>query len=430
MGLKSVRRWRGAEGVLREIIEGMSATLIATGQLEERTTIAPRRVQSVDVLRGITIALMVLVNDPGDWGHVFKQLDHSEWNGWTLTDLVFPTFLFLMGASMVFSLQARAARGNCRKTLAGHVFARAGKLLLLAFVLVYFPRMHWATLRFYGVLSRIALCGLLAGLVLIATMKLRRRALALVGIVAVLLAGYWMVLTMVPVPGAGMPGRDFMLLDKKLNMAAWIDRGVVALTQRWLHTGSLYLKTSDPEGLLSTLPAVGTTLLGALAGIWMRGTEPARKMRIGLAAAGVFGIIAGEVWSVWFPINKNLWTSSYVLLAGGIAAVVLAALSWLMDERKQPWPRWLQAVTWPWFVFGSNAIVAFTTSVVIVKGLLYWHIVDVDGFRHSMLSLMYEDGFARHGSNEWTSLAFALCFVVVCFLPNWFLWRKKWFWRM
>lgn len=411
-------------------MEGMSATLIATGPLQTTTTTAPRRVQSVDVLRGLTIALMILVNDPGDWGHVFKQLDHAEWSGWTLTDLVFPTFLFLMGASMVFSLQARAARGNCRKTLTGHVFARAGKLLLLAFVLVYFPRMHWTTLRFYGVISRIAVCGLLAGLVLIATMKLRRRVLALVLIVAALLVGYWIVLTMVPVPGAGMPGRDFPLLDRKLNMTAWIDRGVVAWTQRWLHTGSLYLKTSDPEGLLSTLPAVGTTLIGALAGRWMRATESARRMRLGLAVAGVFGVIAGEVWSVSFPINKNLWTSSYVLLAAGIAALALAGVSWLVDERPQPWPKWLQVATWPWFVFGSNAIVAYTTSVVIVKGLIYWHVTDVDGFRHTVWSLIYEDVFARQASTVWTSLAFAVSFVVVCFLPNWFLWRKKWFLKM
>jgi predicted acyltransferase len=412
------------------MMKRMSATLIATGPLPTTTLTAPRRVQSVDVLRGLTIALMILVNDPGDWGHVFRQLDHAEWSGWTLTDLVFPTFLFLMGASMVFSLQARAARGDCRKTLTGHVFARAGKLLLLAFVLVYFPRMHWDRLRFYGVLSRIALCGLLAGLALIATMKLRRRALALVIVVSMLLVGYWILLTMVPVPGAGMPGRDMLLLDKKLNMTAWVDRGVVAWTQRWFHTGSLYLKTSDPEGLLSTLPAVGTTLLGSLAGLWMRAAEPSRRMRLGLALAGVLSFIAGEVWSIWFPINKNLWTSSYVLLAAGIAALLLAGLSWLLDGRAQPWPKWLQVATWPWFVFGSNAIVAFTTSVVIVKGLLYWKIVDADGFSHSVWSLLYEQGFARNGSTEWTSLAFALSFVVVCFLPNWFLWRKRWFWKM
>jgi predicted acyltransferase len=413
----------------------MSATLTATGLLEPKTTAAPRRVLSVDVLRGLTIALMILVNDPGDWDHVFRPLDHAEWSGWTLTDLVFPTFLFLMGVAMVFSLQARTDRGNCRKTLTGHLFARTGKLLLLSFVLVYFPRMHWTRLRFYGVIPRIAVCSLLAGLVLVATIRLRRRVPVLIGIVAVLLVGYWVLLRLVPVPvpGLGMPVRDFPLLDPVRNMTAWIDRGVVAFTQRWLHTGVLYKKTSDPEGLLSTLPAVGTTLLGSLAGIWMRAkgnTERAGRMQLWLALVGVVGVIAGEVWSVWFPINKNLWTSSYVLLSAGFAAMALAALSWLMDTREQPWPKWLQVATWPWFVFGSNAIAAYTTSVVLVKGCIYFKITDADGYPHTVWAWLYEQGFARHGSGYWTSLAFAVSVVVVCFLPNWFLWRKKWFWKM
>jgi predicted acyltransferase len=412
----------------------MAATLTAPGQLIEKTTTAPKRVLSVDVLRGFTIALMILVNDPGDWDHVFKQLDHAEWSGWTLTDLVFPTFLFVMGVSMVFSLQARTNRGDCRKMLTGHLFARTGKLLLLSFVLVYFPRMHWTRLRFYGVIPRIAVCSLLAGLVLVATMKLRRRVPVLIGIVAALLIGYWVLLRWVPVPGFGMPVRDVPLLDPVRNMTAWIDRCVVAFTQRWLHTGVLYKKTSDPEGLLSTLPSVATVLLGALTGMWLRAVPGAkapasyatanvraeartypesgglssRKKLLGLAGAGVASVLAGEIWSIWFPINKNLWTSSYVLLAAGIAALALAGVSWLVDGREEPWPRWLRVSTWPWFVFGSNAIVAYTTSVVLVKGLIYFKLTDADGYKHSVWAWLYEQGFARHGSSYWTSLAFAV----------------------
>jgi predicted acyltransferase len=408
----------------------MAATLTAPAPVFEKTTLAPKRVLSVDVLRGLTIALMILVNDPGDWDHVFKQLDHAEWSGWTLTDLVFPTFLFLMGLSMVFSLQARIARGNCRKSLTAHLFARTGKLLLLTFVLVYFPRMRWTHLRFYGVIPRIAICSLLAGLVLVAVMKLRQRVPVLIGIVVTLLVGYWVVMRWVPVPGIGMPVKDFPLLDPVRNMTAWIDRGMVAFTQRWLHTGVLYKKTDDPEGLLSTLPSVATVLLGALTGMWMRAEGFASRMRLGLAGAGVVSLLAGELWSVWFPINKNLWTSSYVLLSAGIALLVLAGVSWLVDGREEPWPKWLQVSTWPWFVFGSNAIVAYTTSVVLVKGLIYFKLTDADGDRHSVWSWIYERGFARHGSTEWTSVAFAICVVVVCFLPNWYLWRKKWFWKV
>lgn len=406
----------------------MAASAVAVQGTPERVTVKPQRVLSVDVLRGLTIALMILVNDPGDWGHVFRQLDHAEWNGWTLTDLVFPTFLFLVGASIVFSHSARAAKGNCRATLTGRIFARAGKIFLLAMVLNYFPRMHWAGLRLYGVLTRIALCYLIAGLIVLAT----RRVRWLVTIAAVLLIGYWVLLRWVPVPGIGMPGRDVPFMDPNLNLASWIDRGAMGWTQHWLHTGVLYRHTRDPEGLLSTLPAVATTLLGALAGLAMEAGRRGSwgRVRVRMAAWGVAGIVAGEVWSHWFPINKNLWTSSYVLLAAGLAAVVLAGCSWMVDGRDQPWPRWLRVVTWPWLVFGSNAIAAYTVSIVIVKTMLYLHHTGADGVRRTWWYLAYWDVFARSGSNDWTSLAFAVSFVVVCFLPVWWLWRKRIFLKL
>ncbi|HEY4008841.1 MAG TPA: DUF5009 domain-containing protein [Acidobacteriaceae bacterium] len=408
----------------------MATSVAPASATAESVLVKPGRVLSVDVLRGLTIALMILVNDPGDWGHVFPQLDHAEWNGWTLTDLVFPTFLFLVGASIVFSMSARAARGNCKATLTGRVFARAGKIFLLAMVLNYFPRMHWVGLRLYGVLTRIALCYLVAALILLAT----RRVRWLVLIIAMLLVGYWALLRWVPVPGLGLPGRDVPFMDKDLNLAAWFDRASMAWTQRWLHTGTLYNHTRDPEGLLSTLPAVATTLLGALAGLAMlavsSGSASWQKVRVKLLAWGVVGIAAGELWSRWFPINKNLWTSSYVLLAAGIAAVVLAACSALVDRRPQPWPRWLRVVTWPWLVFGSNAIAAFTVSMVVVKTMLYLHATGADGVRRTWWYFMYWDVFARHGTNDWTSLAFALSFVGLCFLPVWFLWRKRIFLRL
>ncbi|HEX4156164.1 MAG TPA: hypothetical protein VHY48_11170 [Acidobacteriaceae bacterium] len=410
----------------------MAASAVAIAGTPAIRMVKPGRVLSVDVLRGLTIALMILVNDPGDWGHVFGQLDHAPWNGWTLTDLVFPTFLFLVGASIVFSTSARAAKGDCKATLTGHVFARAGKIYLLYLVLAFFPYMHWTHLRLYGVLPRIALCYLIAGLIVLAT----RRVRWLVSIVAVLLVGYWVLLRWVPVPGIGMPGRDVPFMDPNLNLAAWLDRGFVGWTQRWLHTGVLYNHTRDPEGLLSSLPAVATTLLGALAGLWMRrpewmqGESMRNRMRGGMIAVGGLLFLGGSIWGRWFPVNKNLWTSSYVLVAAGIAAVALALLNWLMDGREQPWPRWLRAVTWPWMVLGSNAIAAFTISIVIVKTMLDLHHVGADGVRRTWWWLAYYDVFARSGSNEWTSLAFAVSFVVVCFLPVWWMWHKRIFLKL
>lgn len=408
----------------------MAASAIAMQKAPEVVAVRPRRVLSVDVLRGLTIALMILVNDAGDGHHVFRQLDHAEWNGCTLTDLVFPTFLFIVGASIIFSLGKRAERGDCRKTLMGHVFARAGKIFLLAMVLNFFPLMHWTHLRLYGVLSRIALCYLIAGLIVLAT----RRVRWLVTITAVLLVGYWVLMRWVPIPGIGMPGRDVPFMDPALDLAAWIDRGAMAWTQHWLHAGVLYRHVRDPEGLLSTLPAVGTTLLGALAGLALQAAGAGRRswssVRARLAVWGAAGIVVGLAWSHWFPLNKNLWTSSYVLFAAGIAAVLLAACSWLVDTREQPWPAWLRAGTWPWFVFGSNAIAAYTISIIVAKILLYSHHTGADGVPQRWWSLVYWHVFARGGTSEWTSLAFSVTFVVVCFLPVWWLWRKKIFLKL
>jgi predicted acyltransferase len=418
------------------------ASATSAPELTEKKIPGPARVLSVDVLRGLTIAFMILVNDPGDWEHVFPPLDHAPWNGWTLTDLVFPTFLFLIGASIIFSLDARTRKGDCRKTLSGHVILRCLKILLLQYILVFFPYMHYHTMRLYGVLPRIALCYLLAGLILIATSKLKSRVPVLIAIVATLLIGYWALLRFVPVPGAvlsasgiasaGLPGRDIPFMDSTQNLTSWLDRAAMAFTQRWLHTGRLYLAARDPEGLLSTLPAVASTLLGALTGLWMRqthgprGSIALRNMQLRLGLAGILGVVAGTAWSPWFPINKNLWTSSYVLLAAGWAALALALLSLLVDRRPEPWPRWLRISTWPWFVFGSNAIAAFTVSVIVVKtGLYFKHTNTVTGIKTSLWGLYYQHVFARHGSTNWTSLAFALSIVLICFLPNLFLWRRK-----
>jgi len=396
----------------------------------------PPRVLSVDVLRGFTIALMILVNDPGDWSHVFSQLDHAEWNGWTLTDLVFPTFLFVVGVSMVFSFEARVARGNCRKSLTGHVWARFAKLVVLALALNYFPRMHWHGMRLYGVIMRIAICSLIAGMVLVFT----RNPKVLATIVVALLLGYWVLLRFVPVPGVGVPTHGFPINDEVNNLTAFVDRWALVWQHRlFFGAGALYRKTSDPEGLLSDLPSVATTLIGSLVGLYLRRpewTESVAKRRamyngmLGLAGAM---FLAGSAWGRTFPVNKNLWTSSFVLLTAGIATFALWLTSLLVDYRPEPWPAWLRGITWPWLVFGSNAIVAYTSSVVLVKALIYIHHTGPDGKSVSWLGWLYKTEFAAHGANGssvWTSLAWALCFVAACFIPNWILWRKKIFVRM
>jgi len=398
------------------------------------------RVLSVDVLRGLTIALMILVNDPGDWSHVYGQLDHSAWNGFTLTDLVFPNFLFLVGASIIFSLESRIARGESKRTLALHMFRRALIIFLIKLFISAFPHFHLTHLRIFGVLTRIAACYLIAGLICLAT----RRARALGAIAAALLLGYWVLMRFVHVPGFGVPTHGFPILDPDRNLAAWLDRGFNAFTQHRLHTGSLYNHTRDPEGILSTIPAIATTLAGCVAGLWLRrsgglpkpNTKPETIPRsitfLGLAFAGAACILAGRLWNYWFPINKNLWTSSYALFSAGLSLILLAACYWVIDVRHLNESRTGRAVLWPWLVFGSNAITAYVVSDLLVEIALWIKVPGGvlanpadPGKLISAWQWTYLHIFARHGSTNVTSVAFAIAFTAVCFLPNWLLWRRK-----
>ena len=426
------------------------------------TRIPSSRITSIDALRGLTIAFMILVNDPGDWGHVYAPLEHAPWNGFTPTDLVFPMFLFLVGCSVVFSVQSRLAHAVPRATIALQILRRAATIFAIKMFLTAFPHLHLTHLRIFGVLTRIALCYLIAGLVFLylspkpayavlpasvsrdegePTPPTPWKALAL--LTAAILLAYWLLLRFAAVPGLGHPVRDFPLLDPNRNLAAWLDRAFNAACQRVLHTGYLYEKTRDPEGLLSTLPAVATTLLGILAGLWLRhaSARPVRsgkwathdrdRCRNGLLFAAVLCLALGRLWSPWFPINKNLWTSSYVLYSAGWSLLLLALFYWLVDsELVQVRSRAARAVLWPLLVFGSNAITAFALSNLIVQIALWIKLPRPGAPPVTAWHWLYVHPFAAHGSTPNTSLAFALTFVGICFLPNWFLWRRKLFLRV
>jgi predicted acyltransferase len=422
------------------------------------------RVLSIDVLRGLTIALMILVNDPGDWSHTYAQLDHAQWNGFTLTDLVFPNFLFMVGASIILSMQSRIRRGESRRSLALHILRRSAIILALDLFFNDFPHFHLGHLRIYGVLTRIALCYLCAGFICLIT----QRASRLLAIAAALLLGYWALMRFVPVPGFGIPTHDIPLLDPDRNLAAWLDRGITDFLQRILHTGRLYNHTRDPEGLLSTLPAIATTLLGAVTALWLRrvadptatptiatphnasfrpeaapfaaaveqpqqfagtsATITQSQCAIGLLLAGVVSLAAGSLWNLWFPINKNLWTSSYVLFAAGLALLLLAACYWLIDIRHFNDTKAGKWLTLPWLVFGSNAIVAFCVSEFLVENMIWLKVpseIGANGKTVTAWFWVYHHLFAFNGSTKNTSLAFALAFVAICFIPNWLLWRKR-----
>jgi predicted acyltransferase len=419
--------------------------------MQSAAKLAPApRVLSVDVLRGLTIALMILVNDPGDWGHVYTQLDHADWNGFTLTDFVFPNFLFLVGVSIVLSLSSRIAKGESKGSLALHMVRRAATIFAIKLLLSAFPHFHLTHLRIFGVLTRIAICYLIAGLICLAVWNTRHRARFLAATTAALLVGYWALMRFVPVPGYGVPTHAMPILDPDRNLAAWLDRAFNAFTRHYLHTGSLYNHTHDPEGILSTIPSIATTLIGSLTGLWLNNRAPhdrqgaaapivgsvssetSAKRLTPLFVTGLLSLTAGLIWSYWFPINKNLWTSSYVLFSAGLSLLLLALCYWLIDIRRLNQKPIGKALLWPWLVFGSNAITAYVVSNFLVE-LALWIKVPASAMRDpdtpsapiTAWLWIYRHLFAVHDSTEVSSLAFALCFTAVCFLPNWLLWRKK-----
>ena len=370
------------------------------------------RLLSLDLFRGITIAFMILVNDAGDGAHAYAQLEHAAWNGWTLTDLVFPSFLFIVGVAMVFAFEARRRHGDSTSVILGHVLRRSFLILLIGLAItLYGHRWHIATLRYYGVLQRIASCYLVATL-----LTLRTTVRQQVAIIATCLIGYWLLMRFVPVPGLGMPVRDIPLLDPDRNIVAWLDRKLLF--------GHLYEKTRDPEGLLSTIPALATTMIGFLTGTFIRSSRSRKRTAVMLVLAGVAGVAAGLAWNPWFPINKKLWTSSYVLFAAGAALLCLALCYWLLDVKG-----WRGRWTMPFDVFGKNSILAYTVAELIAIFMGQQHIT-WGGRTTSLWSYVYLRGFAGHGTPANTSLLFSLTFVLVCWVPLYFCYRRKLFLKL
>jgi predicted acyltransferase len=353
------------------------------------------RLLSVDVLRGLTVAAMVLVNNPGTWRAIYPPLRHAAWHGWTPTDVIFPFFVFIVGVAIPLALGPRLARDG-RPAVALKVVRRSIVIFALGIVLNGFPWFHWATLRIPGVLQRIAVCYLVAACIYLLT-STRAQAIIAAG----LLLGYWLVMSVVPVPGYGAGN-----LSPEGNLAAYIDRAVLG-PHIWQ-----YAKVYDPEGILSSLPAVATALLGILAGTWLRSGRKPDVIARYLAVAGVAGIAAGELWGLWFPINKSLWTSSYVMLTAGLALIGLAICYWLIEIRERR--RW--AI--PFAVLGVNALLLFFLSTLAARLL---SIVKVGAEGASLQAVLFERFFAPLGSPVNASLAYAMAYVVIWWAIVWML---------
>ena len=390
---------------------------------------APReRLISLDVFRGITIAGMLLVNDPGTWSAIFPPLEHAAWDGWTPTDLIFPFFLFIVGITTYLSMSARRARGDDNAALVKQILRRGIIIYLLGFAMAMFPFYQWGTIdslpnasgwdriifriehvRILGVLPRIAIVYICAGLLTLKT-TLKQQVI----IIATLLLGYWLAMTLIPVPGENAIGA-VLLHTKDRNLAAYLDRLILGANHTWI--GSV---TFDPEGPMSTIPAIATAMLGVIAGRWIALKEKPLLERIsGLFAAGTIGMVVGMMWNWSFPINKNLWTSSYVIFTAGMACVTLATVMWIVDYVNVKW--W----TKPFVVYGVNPIVAFVGSGVMAR-LIYtlWH-VNYGGKPTAVQDAIYQSVFLPWLPPRVASLAFAITFVLLWYGILLVLYRRK-----
>jgi predicted acyltransferase len=365
------------------------------------------RLLSLDAFRGATMALMILVNTPGDGAHVYWPLEHAKWNGWTPTDVVFPSFLWIVGVAMTLSLGRRLARGDSRAVLFRQAARRAGILFVLGVLVYVYPAFDLSTQRILGVLQRIAICYLAATAIYLTT-RLRGQIVWIVSLMAV----YWLLMAFAPVPGYGA-GR----LDLEGNFAHYIDR-IVLGSHNYLWT-----KTWDPEGIVSTLPAIATCLFGVLAGhvVALRRSLGERCLR--LLGIGVVLLAAGLICNLWLPINKKLWTDSFTLFMGGLDFVLFAGFLWLVDALG--WHR----VVKPLVILGMNAIVVYLASELVDEAFTWVHWTGAGG-KVVLRDWLYQHIFAGIASPYNASLLYAIAYVLTMYLLAWLLYRRGWFARV
>jgi predicted acyltransferase len=363
------------------------------------TTLQPsKRLLSLDVFRGLTIAAMTLVNNPGDWGHIYTPLEHSVWNGCTPTDLVFPFFLFMVGVAIVYAMESKKVNGAGHGKILLSALRRAAILILITYAtqLIFRWNFDIGHLRLPGVLPRIALVYFICTVLYLKTPQ-KTRDWIFVGV----LIGYYIIMTFIPVPGVG-----YANLEPETNMGAWIDRLILTPDHLWRSS-----HTWDPEGLLGTLPAIATGLFGIRVGTWLKRKDRDDSVKVSwLFTYGAIAVIAGLFWGLFFPINKALWTSPFVLYTGGLATIGLAMCFWLIDVQGY------KRFTYPFVVFGTNAITAYVLSGFIPHYLNLIHIGKGN---------IYTTFFAPFFSPVNASLVSALFMVIILWLVMWILYRKK-----
>jgi predicted acyltransferase len=359
---------------------------------------SPTRLVALDAFRGLTILFMVLVNDAGDGRHVYAPLEHAEWNGWTPTDVVFPSFVWIVGVSLTLSMGKKLAAGVTRGALFRQVLRRSLIIYALGLVVYAAPAFNLSTQRLLGVLQRIAICYLAAAAIYLTT-KLRGQILWIAG----LLTAYWLLMAFAPVPGFGAGN-----LDVEGNFAHYIDS--IVLGAHNYHA----TKTWDPEGIVSTLPAIATALFGILCGHILQLEKSLSDRVFRMLVLGAALIAAAEICGIWVPINKKLWSTSFVLYMAGLDFILLSVFLWIVDIRGY------QRLVKPLVIVGLNPITIYMLSELLSEAL------DISGLHHTIYSRV----FAPLASPINASLLWALAYTGLMYLAAWGMYKKGWIVRV
>jgi len=362
------------------------------------------RLISLDVFRGLTVAAMILVNNPGSWGHIYAPLEHADWNGCTPTDLIFPFFLFILGVSITYALSSKKLDVESHNQLILSALKRASILFGLGLFLSLFPLFDFSVVRILGVLQRIGIVFFVCAVIFIKT-NLKTQFKLMIGI----LLAYWAIMTLIPVPEIG-----YANLEKETNLAAWVDRLILTENHIWKSA-----KTWDPEGILSSLPAIASGIFGMLIGQFLKRKDKPEGDKIAwLFSFGILAVIVGLIWDLAFPINKSLWTSSFVLFTGGLATISLALCYWLIDVQGY------KKFTSPFVVYGVNAITVFFVSGLIPR-ILNLIKLDLNGEKVGAKVWLYETFYTPYLSPYNASLAGAITFILIWWFILWLMLKKN-----
>ncbi len=373
------------------------------------------RLKSLDTFRGFTIAAMILVNNPGSWNHIYPQLEHAQWNGWTFTDWIFPFFLWIVGVAMTFSFAARTSRGDSKNKLLINIVRRSSIIFLLGLLLAGFPfgllwhhNFSFSSLRIMGVLQRIAICYLVSSIIYL-YINTRGQIISIL----ILFLSYWLMMFYIPVPGYGAG-----LFEKGKNFAAYID-SLILNGHMWSAT-----KTWDPEGIISTIPAIATTLLGALTGDYLRKSIHSKiEKSAWMFVDGSIFLFIGTVLDMWMPINKNLWTVSYTIFMAGWALCVFGIFYFLIDTKGIT--KW----AYPFVVYGMNAIFVFVISGIVGRAIILWKFnVQLSSGSYAdvpLKTIITQNIFEPYLSPINASLAYAICWILCMYLIVWAMYKKK-----